>query len=153
MIFSSFYSLYAFFNTMDQNHLGPIPWIKYLGSIPRTKYHRPIPWIKYFGPKLSFPRYMCFSFPESACVRIHNLHTVNLRVYAAWSMVNLHIPLFLHYVILCCLPAILWSFIWVSCPLNWFLEVSLYFIPSVNITIMHSVTSDISSVDSSSYHI
>ena len=100
---------------MVQNHVEKLPWTQYLRSTLRTKYHRVIP--KYHEPntsdqKLSSPRYTHFSFCESACVHITDLYTVNLRVYAAWSMVNLRIPFFLHS---CCLPAILWSFIWESC--------------------------------------
>ena len=93
MLYSAFIIL-----GLSQYH-GPKPLrTNTLEQIPRVNTLDQIPWTNTMDQKLSFPRYTCFSFCESACARIRNLYIVNLCVYTSWSMMNLCIALFLHFV-------------------------------------------------------
>ena len=90
VIFSSLYSFRPFSipwtKTTQDQYLGPNTQGQYLGSNTLDQYLGS----KYLGPntldqKLSCPRYLLFSFCESACVCIRYLCSVNPRVYATWS--------------------------------------------------------------------
>jgi len=109
---------------MVQNHIGPIPWTQYLGSIPQTKYHEPNSMDQnlVFQHVRTFPSIkMCvyvihaFVYSQPACIRdlidgepaytlflYVPLYVVNLHVYAGWSIVNLCIPFFFHSLLFTC---------------------------------------------------
>ena len=119
-------------NTMEQKPSNPKPWTKNL----------------VFQGIHTFPFVKVHVYVYTTCIQWTCVYTrlgQGEPTYTTFS--SLYV---VWYVILCCLPAILWSLIWMSCLLKYFLEAAMHFIISINTTTMNSITSDISFVVSSS---